>query len=673
VAGLLSGPGAGIMAALPNTSEGAMCGITGILTRDHHDVVGAMTAALSHRGPDGDGFFRDSSVALGHRRLSIIDVAGGSQPIANEDGTIQMVSNGEIFNSPRLRQQLEAAGHVFRTHTDVETILHLYEDHGPDCVKHLRGQFAFAIWDSVRRRLMLARDHMGQKPLFFAQVGDQLLFASEVKALLASGLVDRRPDLNALWHYVSLRFIPDRYSLFEGIQKLPAASRLIWQDGKVEIDKYWSFNFDDKLDASESEVADHLEELLLETVQMHMLSDVPVGAFLSGGIDSSLIAAMMSRVASDPISTFSIGVEEQDYNELPYARMVNEQYGLVANERIVKADLIHLMPRMVYHLDEPSDPFGVGVYLVSEVAAEQVKVVLSGDGGDENFAGYDRFAGQRLVDLYCLLPDFLRRHVMRRLFDLVPESFGYKSLAQKLTWVNEMSFFDNGARYAHAMSFLRFTPEAKAQLFTSEARDQIDDGDSVAKILRWFDADGVDDVVDRMLYTDLNTRMPDHLLPIVDRMSMAHSLESRPPLIDHKVVEFAASIPGAMKLQGRNLKHILKVVAARYLPSELIHREKQGFGFPLGRWMRTDLQPFIRNLFAESRFIDQGIFDAGHVHGIIDEHMAGGVNHEYRLWILINLEFWHRLYFENASVDSLLDLTDRLSSDKPCGSARATA
>ncbi len=649
-----------------------MCGITGILTRDHHDVVGPMTEALSHRGPDGDGFFRDASVALGHRRLSIIDVAGGAQPLANEDDTIQMVSNGEIYNSPTLRTELEAAGHVFRTHTDVETILHLYEDHGPDCVKYLRGQFAFAIWDSRRRRLMLARDHMGQKPLFFAHVGDQLLFASEIKALLASGLVDRRADLNALWHYTSLRFIPDRYSLFEGIEKLPAASRLIWQDGKVEIDRYWSFDFDDKLDASETEVADRLEELLLETVEMHMLSDVPVGAFLSGGIDSSLITAMMSKVSGRSIPTFSIGVEEQDYNELPFARMVNERYGAVANERIVRADLIHLMPKMVYHLDEPSDPFGVGVYLVSQVAAEQVKVVLSGDGGDENFAGYDRFAGQRLVDLYCLLPAFLRRQVMRRIFNLVPESFGYKSLAQKLTWVNEMSFYDSGARYAHAMSFLRFTPDAKRQLFTADARARIDDHDSVAKILRWFDAEGVDDLVDRMLYTDLNTRMPDHLLPIVDRMSMAHSLESRPPLIDYRVVEFAASIPGAMKLKGRDLKHILKVVAARYLPRELIEREKQGFGFPLGRWMRTDLQPFIRNLFAESRFVDNGIFEPQTVQRIIDEHMAGSVNHDYRLWILINLEFWHRLYFENESVDSLLELTDRLSGASR-ESARATA
>jgi asparagine synthase (glutamine-hydrolysing) len=641
-----------------------MCGITGILTRQHHDVVVPMTATLRHRGPDGDGSYRDDNIALGHRRLSIIDVDGGAQPLANEDGTIHLVSNGEIYNSPELRQRLEAAGHRFRTRTDVETILHLYEDHGVDCVKHLRGQFAFALWDSGARRLVLARDHMGQKPLFFARHGEDLLFASEVKAILAAGLIDTQPDLTALWHYSSLRFIPDQYTLFEGIEKLPAGHTLVWHDGRTEISRYWSFACRDKLGGSEEEVADQLEELLLDTVQMHMLSDVPVGAFLSGGIDSSLIAAMMAKTSGKSFPTFSIGVEEQAFNELPYARMVNEQYGLEGNERIVKADLIHMMPSMIWHLDEPSDPFGVGVYLVSEVAAEKVKVVLTGDGGDENFAGYDRFAGQRMVDMYCLLPEWLRRQVMSRIFALVPESFGYKSLAAKLNWANEMSFYDSGERYAQAMSFLRFTPAMKEELFTESARARISDNDSVGKILRWFDADCVDDIVDRMLYTDLNTRMPDHLLPIVDRMSMAHSIESRPPLMDYKVVEFAASIPGDMKLQGRDLKHILKVVARRYLPPELVDREKQGFGFPLALWMRTDLAPFIRNLFAESRFIEHGIFDGATVHRLIDEHIGGKADHNFRLWILINLEFWYRLYFENESIDSLRELTDRLSGGK---------
>ncbi len=637
-----------------------MCGIAGIISRRHQDAIGPMTEVLAHRGPDGHGSYRDERVALGHRRLSIIDLECGDQPISDETGTLQLIANGEIYNFPQLRAQLEAAGHRFKTHADIEVILHLYQDHGRDCVRHLRGMFAFALWDAAAGTLLLAKDHMGQKPLFFVVQGEELLFASEIKSLLASGRIDTQPDLDALWHYMSLRFIPDRYTLFEGIEKLPAASTLLFRDGRVSIESYWSPSYRDKLTGSESEIAEELEELLLQTVKMHMLSDVPVGAFLSGGIDSSLVAAMMAKSSGAGFPTFSIGVKEQGFNELPFARMVSERYGLEAHERVVEADLIHLMPSMIYHLDEPSDPFGVGIYLVSEVASEQVKVVLTGDGGDENFAGYDRFAGQRLVDAYCLLPEWVRRQVMSRLVKLVPESFGYKSLAQKVAWVNAMSFHDHGGRYAHAMSFLRFTPEAKEGLFTGKARERITDGDSVGKILRYFDSTNVDELVDRMLYTDLMTRMPDHLLSIVDRMAMAHSLETRPPLIDYKVVEFAASIPSSMKLQGRDLKHILKVVASRYLPRELIYRQKQGFGFPLGIWMRTELRDFMRRLFAQSRFVQHGLFEAAAMQRLLEEHVSGKANHDYRLWMLINLEFWYRLYFENETVDSLRDLTDEL-------------
>lgn len=637
-----------------------MCGIAGIVSTDHQDAIEPMTAALAHRGPDGEGYFRDQRIALGHRRLSIIDIAGGDQPISDETGRLQLVANGEIYNFPQLRPRLEAAGHRFKTRTDVEVILHLYQEYGRDCVRHLRGMFAFALWDPDNGVLLLAKDHLGQKPLFFARHGDELLFGSEIKAVLASGCLQARPDLDALWHYMSLRFIPDRYTLFEGIEKLPAASTLWMQHGRISIEPYWGLDFRDKIGGSEAEVADRLEQLLLETVDMHMLSDVPVGAFLSGGIDSSLVAAMMATSSGASFPTFSIGVKEQKFNELPFARLVSDRYGLQANERIVQADLIHMMPTMIHHLDEPSDPFGVGVYLVSEVASDKVKVVLSGDGGDENFAGYDRFAGQRLVDHYCVLPEWIRRRVMRRLVNLVPESFGYKSLAQKVAWVNEMSFYDRGGRYAHAMSFLRFTPDTKQELFTAGARARIGDEDSVGKILRHFDSENVDELVDRMLYTDLMTRMPDHLLSIVDRMAMAHSLEARPPFMDHKLVEFAASIPANMKLKGRDLKHILKVVALRYLPRELVYRDKQGFGFPLAIWMRTELSGFMQRLFRQSRFVEEGLFDAATINRLLDEHLSGKANHDFRLWILINLEFWYRLYFDGETVESLGELTDRL-------------
>ena len=638
-----------------------MCGIAGIVSPRNHSALEPMTTAMAHRGPDGEGYYSDSLIALGHRRLSIIDLKGGKQPISNETGTLQLVCNGEIYNSPQLRRELIAAGHTFKTSTDVEVILHLYEEHGRHCVKYLRGMFAFALWDSVDRVLFLARDHLGQKPLFFFQNGEEFLFASEIKALLASRLVNPQIDLDALWHYVSLRFMPDQYSLFRGVNKLPAATSLTWKDGQITSHKYWTPDFTDKLPGAESDIEEGLNSLLLDTVKMHMLSDVRVGAFLSGGIDSSTVAAMMAHVSGEHIPTFSIGVREQSFNELPYARMVADKYGMEAHERVVRADLIHLIPSMIYHLDEPADPFAVGVYLVSQVASNFVKVVLCGDGGDENFAGYDRYAGQHFVDYYCALPEWFRKRVVKRLIGQIPESFGYKSLAQKAAWLNEMSFFTGGERYAQSMSFLRFTPEAKEQLFTVDARSKLTDANSVAKILCHFNAGNVEDLVDRMLYTDLMTRMPDHLLSIVDRMSMAHSLESRPPLIDYKVVEYAASIPPDMKLKGRNLKYMLKKVASRYLPQELICRKKQGFGFPLGLWMRTELRGFISNLFKQSRFVDSGIFDGTYINRLLEEHIAGKADHNYRIWILINLEIWHRLYFENETVDSTRAFIDRIS------------
>lgn len=637
-----------------------MCGFAGIISQEHRDKISDMTAAIIHRGPDGEGFYRDNNIALGHRRLSIIDIEGGKQPISNETEQYQLVCNGEIYNSPQLREELINKGHQFKTSTDVEVILHLYEEYGSNCVKHLRGMFAFVIWDVKNRKLFLAKDHMGQKPLFYAQVGNDFLFASEVKSILAAKMVKTAPNMNAFWHYMSLRFIPDDYTLFEGINKLPNASTMTWENGKTEINKYWEPSFTDKLNGSEETIEEELNEILYDSVKMHLLSDVQVGSFLSGGIDSSMITAMIAEISGEKFPTFSIGVKEQNFNELPYARMVSDKYKLDAHEKIVQADLIHMMPSMIYHLDEPSDPFGVGVFLVSREASKKVKVVLSGDGGDENFAGYDRFAGQRLVDYYCILPEWFRKQIMRRLINLMPESFGYKSLAQKASWVNEMSFYDRGERYAHSMSFLRFTPDAKENLFNPNFRSKIVDDDSVGMILRYFNAENADDLVDRMLFTDLMTRMPDHLLSIVDRMSMAHSLESRPPLMDHKVIEYAASIPASMKLKGKSLKYILKKVASRYLPNELIYRKKQGFSFPIGVWLRTDLKNFVHNLFEQSRFVELGYFNKSYIDKIVNEHMEGKVDHNFRLWILINMEFWYRLYFEDESVDSLNNLVDQL-------------
>ena len=643
-----------------------MCGIAGIMASNRVDAINKMTDIMIHRGPDDSGYYHDNDIALGQRRLSIIDINHGRQPISNEDDTLQLVCNGEIYNSPQLREALIAKGHRFKTATDVEVILHLYEEHGDDCVKHLRGMFAFALWDSIKRRLLMARDHLGQKPLFFCQKNGGFAFASEPKSILASEIIKPEIDLEGLWHYMSLRFMPDHHSLFKGIEKLPAAHYLVLEDNHIMVNRYWDVDFKEKLSASKENITDQLDELLLETVKGHLLSDVRVGACLSGGIDSGTVASMMAVLGEKNLPHFSIGTKEKEFDELPYARMVSEKYGMEAHEKVIEPDLIHAIPSMIYHMDEPADPFGFGVYLVAEEAAKHVKVVLGGDGGDENFAGYDRYAGQRLVDYYCLLPQWFRQGIVKKISDRIPESFGYKSMAQKAAWVNEMSLFSGGERYAQSLGVLRFTHESKRKLFTESAIQSLGDPSSGEKILQFFNADNADNVVDKMLYTDLMTRIPDHLLTIGDRMTMAHSLESRAPLIDYKVVEFAATIPANLKLnnralKGNHLKYILREVASRYLPQELITLKKQGFRFPLGIWFRTDLKDFLRRLFDQSRFVELGLFEKSYIDNLLEEHISGKVDHNYRIWVLLNLEFWYRMYFEGETVESMKEFSDQLA------------
>lgn len=630
-----------------------MCGIAGVVSTDSskRETISKINITLAHRGPDNEGFYKDNHVALGQRRLSINDISNGNQPISNEDGTLQLICNGEIYNSPELRQSLIKKGHRFKTNSDVEVILHLYEEYGKDSIKYLRGMFAFALWDIDNKSLFIGRDHLGQKPLFFYKSDDLFIFASEIKAILASGLIQPEVDVNGLWHYISLRYIPDQYTLFKNIHKLPAASWLFYKDGEVRIEKYWELKFNNKLPNDEKKIEDELDALLLDTVKLHLLSDVPLGTFLSGGIDSSTITAMVSKVTKQPFPTFSIGVEENNFNELPYAKLVVDRYKLNGHQKIVKANLIDLIPEMIYHMDEPSDPFGVGVYLVSQLASEHVKVVLGGDGGDENFAGYDRYAGNKIVDYYCMLPKPVRDFMIKNLMKAIPESFGYKSLAQKVAWLDSMSRYKDGERYAESMSFLRFTHEAKQKLVSSEWQNQVTDFNSISKILDFFDSPNAKDLVDKMLHTDLMTRIPDHLLVIADRMAMAHSLEGRSPLIDYKLVEFAASIPGEIKLKGKNLKHVLRKVASRYLPKELVYRGKQGFGFPIAIWMRTDLRKFLINLFNNSKFVELGIFNGNYTNHLLNEHLSGKRDHNFRLWILLNLEIWYRIFFENYSIE----------------------
>ena len=643
-----------------------MCGIAGLISGKHADRIKAMTDIMSYRGPDDAGFYSDDIISLGQRRLSINGVSDGHQPIPNEKGDILLVCNGEIYNSPDLRRQLTDKGHVFRTSTDVEVILHLYEEKGEDCFADLRGMFGAAIWDAPNRRLLLARDHMGQKPVFFATRGADIAFASEPKSVLEAGLIDREIDLEALWHYMSLRYMPDDRSLFKGVKKLPAAHYAVWEHGKVRTKRYWKLDtFKNKLQGDEKELTDELDKLLLQTVEMHLLSDVPVGTFLSGGIDSSLITAMTAKITGKKFNTFSIGVNDQ-INELPWAEKIAKQYNLNWRTETVEANLVDMLPEMIFHMDEPADPFGVGVYLVSQVAAKYDKVVLSGDGGDENFAGYDRFAGQKLARMYGLIPGFLRRGVMAPIIGLIPESFGYKSVAGKLRWLNDVGGHAKtpGDAYARSMSVLRFTQEQKDALFTDRAVRQIADTDSVHQILKFFDDGTATEYLDKMLYTDLMTRIPDQLLAITDRMSMAHSIEVRPPLIDYKVTEFAASLPCSIKLRGtgRGLKYILRNVAKRYMGADLVDRPKQGFGVPIAKWLRGDLAAFQRNLFKQSRFVELGLFRQEEIERLMEEHIGGKADHNFRLWILINLEIWYRMCFERKSIGEMKEFIAQLRS-----------
>jgi asparagine synthase (glutamine-hydrolysing) len=622
-----------------------------------------MTAALIHRGPDDDGFFVNEGVALGFRRLSIIDLDGGNQPILNETGDVTLVCNGEIYNSPELRQKLIAAGHRFRSRSDVEVILHLYEEHGADCVQHLRGMFAFAIWDARSRQLLLGKDHMGQKPLFFYQDNERFLFASEIQALLASGAVPRQLDVNSLWHYLSLRSMPDECSLIEAVHKLPAATTLVWRPGVTRcVTRYWTPDFRTKIKLNERDATDALDDCLRETVSAHLLSDVPVGVFLSGGIDSTTIGAMMARNSRDPVAAFSIGVDDASFDELPYAEKVAAAENMNFYSERVRADIASLLPFMVHHLGEPADPYAVGIYLVSRLAARHVKVVLSGDGGDESFGGYDRYVGQRLVDYYCMLPASLRNKVMPRLIAATPETFRYKSMAQRLSWLHSMSELQGGERHARSLAVLRFTPEERARLFHPDAVRALEDPDTVGKVLRYFDAPNVESLTDRMLYSDLMIRVPDHNLVMGDRMSMACSLEVRAPFLDRRVVEFAASLPPEMKIKGRRLKYLLRQVARRYLPPDIVRLPKQGFGFPVGTWMRRDLQRLVRERLRDSRLVAAGIFRAEPVERLVREHMDGRVDHSYRLWLLLGLEIWYEIYIEGRSVDAvqgdILQLTD---------------
>jgi len=640
-----------------------MCGICGKFSPSGVQIeeINHMLDILAHRGPDDSGYYVRGSIGLGNRRLSIIDLQGGRQPISNEDGTIWVSFNGELYNYKTLRAELRSKGHLFRTNSDTEVIVHLYEEVGEHCVEQLSGMFAFALWDEPHQKLLLARDRIGQKPLFYSQDGSNFIFGSEIKAILA--LHHREPELDplAMHDYLSLRFIPSPRTIFKHIQKLPPAHSLVFQHGQITLRRYWDLSFRDKLTASEPEILEALRAQLKRTVESHLISDVAVGAFLSGGLDSSLIVAILTGDLGAKPKTFSIGVEESDFDELPFARMVAEQYDTQHVEERVSANLIQSLPAMIWHLDEPSDPIAACMFQAARLASKHVKVVLGGDGGDELFAGFDRYVGARYIDAYSLMPLTLRHGLMGPMLDRLPDSFRYKSLTQKLRWVHHLSLQATAAaQYAEATCFFRFTHEGKRALYSDHLWKELGERNSTVAITEPFNHAEADHLLDRMLYTDFVTRLPEHSLVLTDRMSMAHGLEARSPFLDHELVEFLAKVPAKIKVQNNQPKYLMRKLAANYLPAPILQREKQGFMLPIAYWFRGDLFPLVSQTLENSHFVKEGWFKKETIQQLLDEHRSNHHDHHVRLWMLLNLELWHQLYIEGVGREDLKEKLQEL-------------
>jgi asparagine synthase (glutamine-hydrolysing) len=649
-----------------------MCGLCGQVDPRGVGAEGLrrMLGQLAHRGPDDEDLHLEAEAGLGHRRLSIIDLEGGRQPIPNEDETVWIVLNGEIYNYRELRSELVLKGHRFRTHSDTEVIVHLYEEYGTACVERLRGMFAFAIWDAPRRRLFAARDHLGQKPFFYARDGASFAFASEIKALLALDRGLAEPDPQALDQYLALRVILPPLTMFRRIRKLPPAHWLCFEPDKgLRIERYWDLEYEPKLTGTDDELVDELEAQMIECLRLHMVADVPVGAFLSGGLDSTLVVALLMRhVLDEPLMTFSGSLAYGSWDEAPYARMVAERYGTRHYERPIQPSLLRTLPQLVWHLDEPADPLAVCSYLIAEIAREHVKVALGGDGGDELFGGYDRYYGNRMADSYARVPEALRRHAIGPLLDRVPDGSWYKSRGHQLKWMHALSFLKGGARYARSLSYFYFSPEQRGQLYTTALARAVGDFDAEAPIRQAYERARAEDAVDRMLYADSQLRLPDHSVMILDRMTMAHGLEARSPFLDPELASFAARLPPRMKVRGRSLRWIQQRLAERYLPKEVLERPKQGFSVALPYMLRDEYRQLFDAFLRPSRLAEADLLRQAEIDRLLAVHAAGRADHGNRLWLLLNAEVWYRLCVGGASVADLTEEAGQAASLPQAGS-----
>ncbi|MEW6102917.1 MAG: asparagine synthase (glutamine-hydrolyzing) [bacterium] len=626
-----------------------MCGICGKLNLNGSPVdkslLEKMTDVLSHRGPDDSGIYIEGEIGLGHRRLSIIDLSFGHQPMSNENGKIWIVFNGEIYNFQELKEGL-IKNHSFKTHSDTETIIHLYEDYGIDCVKYLRGMFAFAIWDNEKKRLFLSRDRLGKKPLVYTRQNGSFLFASEIKSILCDKEISKEIDPIAIHHYLSYGYIPSPWTIFKDIKKLPPASILVFEDGKERIERYWMPEYKPKLKISENDAISEILRLLNEAIKLRLISDVPLGAFLSGGIDSSTIVAIMAGLMDRPVKTFSIGFEEEDFSELPYARVVAKHFRTEHQEFIVKPDAIDILPKLAWFYNEPyADSSAIPTYYLSQMTRKYVTVALNGDGGDEIFAGYDRYYACKISLSYDKIPRIIRDAIFN-VIKKIPEGGGRSDIVRRIKRFMGAISTSTEIRRRYGDWITMFRNEEKDRLYSPLMKEKIENIDSLTLLLSLYNIAPTDDFLEKTAFTDLMMYLPDDLLVKVDIASMANSLEARSPFLDHKLVEFVSKLPFDMKLRKNKSKYILKKAISNILPKEILKRGKMGFGVPIARWFRNELKGYIYDILLSEKAKNRGYFNMDEIKRILAEHTSGKTNYGYPIWTLLFLEIWHNVFVD---------------------------
>jgi asparagine synthase (glutamine-hydrolysing) len=623
-----------------------MCGICGIYNFGSFNPVNqalirVMCSTMVHRGPDEEGLWIDGNIGLGHRRLSIIDLSTGQQPMSNEDGTIWIVFNGEIYNYRDINIYLKEKGHNFRTRCDTETIIHLYEEKGEDFLKELRGMFAIALWDARNKKMILARDRLGKKPLYYFLDKDRIIFASELKAILCDQTVQKEIDPTGLSDYLSFLYVPAPKTIFKKIKKLEPASYMVISKEGIRIGRYWNLSCKSDSSKSLSAYISELKEHFIDCVESRIESDVPLGAFLSGGIDSSAVVIAMSKLLNIPVNTTSIGFRESGFNELPYAQIVAEIAKTNHHEYILKPDFIEYLPDIIWHLDEPfADSSALPTYLLCKMTKQNVTVALSGDGGDENFAGYSRYISAFLENHFRHISPWLSRVLIKPFLKILPEYLRGYNFLENLTISPEQ---------AMANTFFYFDKDLKKRIFSEPLKRELGDYSSFSFIEQYFRDCDSDDLITRLEYVDVRTYLPEDILMKVDKMSMAHSLEVRAPFLDHKMVEFVFSIPSQYKLNSNGGKYILKKMLSEWLPSEILYRKKSGFAVPIDFWFRGKLKNLMENVLFEKRTLERGYFNPDCIKWLWEryqKHPFYQIDLSHHLWALFVFELWNRIYMD---------------------------